>query len=569
MFDLPLRARPKAVVEGVALVVAVLLAAPGCSGGSGGGAQDGGTGGAPADGATGGTDGTAGGSGDVAGGDAGGADVAGSGDAAGPSGVCPAGAAEPSQPVWIVFGRRGRVPGENQGVQELYLADAHGGNPFDPTQPDPVSLTDFSLKGQTFRWCSQSPELPISCERSCRVDDGLNWMLVELPPPPPGAWDPSSPVHDPQSDKYDPDYASCLDDPVPPEVPDPSLGGTFALARRQAGFKFKVIKDLRLTNIAHAEFSGKYLYFTKKLDCTGPSCQFSVHRIDLTQGSLQVEDVLPGFPPGDFVGESIYTGWFFAGANGEALAFENPTIRSQSWWFWTQGTLSHVYEVCLQKQNDACIGAGSEYRDTDPLAISPDAQWITSFSVSEGNLRVWRFATQQELPPMWTNLVSVPPGSNYSTSACDYITEPWQFKEIREVQEAPEGQSILYLGFSDCGGPASKPATDILELPLDVIGNGLPLSETNVKRITRNPRDNTPNNIRIDTFDVCPGGDALVFSGTPSVDEQGFPLPRDSKSARNDRELYIIGRDGCGLKQLTRDVAWEVVSVQCIPAQTP
>jgi hypothetical protein len=129
---------------------------------------------------------------------------------------------------------------------------------------------------------------------------------------------------------------------------------------------------------------------------------------------------------------------------------------------------------------------------------------------------------------------------------------------------AAEGDSVVYIGHSECTGTGTKAATDILELPIAVIGNGKPVGPGDIFNITNNPKNSTPANIVLSSFDLCPGGQVMSVVGTPSVDASGKPLSANNLTATNDRELYVMGRDGCLKKQMTKDVKWEVISSKCV-----
>lgn len=105
-----------------------------------------------------------------------------------------------------------------------------------------------------------------------------------------------------------------------------------------------------------------------------------------------------------------------------------------------------------------------------------------------------------------------------------------------------------------------------MEMPISLIGSGQKIKTGDIRSITQNPRVNGVANIVISTFDVSPSGKTLVFAGTPSVDPKTRqPLGNNNQSTFTDKELYYIGWNGCGKKQITKDVKWEVTTVKAIP----
>ena len=330
-----------------------------------------------------------------------------------------------------------------------------------------------------------------------------------------------------------------------------------------------MIKGAILKNTSHFTFGGGKMFYSKQADCIGPSCFYDIHRVDLETNVNDASKILT-FPPNQDLADSIYKGYFEVSPDGEMLSLLNPTIRSQSYWVWESGTLHQLKLLCMNRQNGNCIGTGSHYTDRDPTALSPDKTMMGTFTVAESNQRIWRYLTNQEAEPLWSNMVTVPAGSDYYANACMHMSNPWEFKDVTGVQFTDDGQSLLYLGYSECGGIGTKAETDILSLPIDVIGAGKPIGEGDIFNITNNPKDSSSSNVVIGSFDSCPGGDVLAFTGTPSVDKQGNPLDSSQQSTFSDQELYLITTDGCTKKQLTKDVTWEVNSVKCItPKEIP
>jgi hypothetical protein len=198
------------------------------------------------------------------------------------------------------------------------------------------------------------------------------------------------------------------------------------------------------------------------------------------------------------------------------------------------------------------------------VAISPDHTLLQTFTVAEGRLRAWLYHTKEDVEPLWSNLTQVPSGSNYKNNICSHMTEDWQYAYARATPRfTPGGKSVFYLGRSECDDLA-KPETDILELPISLIGSGKPIADGDIRNVTNNPKDSSSANTVIEDFDLCPDGKTLVLVASPNVDGNGKELDDDSLTAKKNRELFFIGADGCGKEQMTYDLAYEVNSPLCV-----
>ena len=277
----------------------------------------------------------------------------------------------------------------------------------------------------------------------------------------------------------------------------------------------------------------------------------SMHRPQLTDilmrdlnVNVNEEIKLLEFPPSvEHLNGSIYKGYFTVSEDGKALSFLNPTIRSQSYFTWVEEKgLSFLKTLCETEENGKCIGTGSAYSDRDPAALSPDPEheYLVTMTVAENNQRVWRYRTNAEGEPKWTNVVSTPPGTSYWNNACSHMSEPWHYERVEGMQFTPDGESVVYLGRSDCSGIGLKPETDLLEMPISIIGNGKPIQPEDIRNITNN-EDNNSVQCRTGNFDLCANGEGLVAS-TPSVDDDGKPLDDENQATKSDRGCTFFKR---------------------------
>lgn len=252
----------------------------------------------------------------------------------------------PADDFWVVYGLKGRVPGDNFDEFDLFVRGPDGGNPLSPGDPEPLSITSFSLTGQEFQWCQDTEVVPLSCVKGCTVDDSLTWIAVGLPVPNP-EW------LDENNANYDPAY-DCLKSAK--EVPNAAKGFTVQLGKLDVNLKAQMIKGAIFANLAHFEFANERMYYSKQVACPGASCIYDIYYRDLSaQGNVNEEFKILTFPPEDDINDSIYKGYFHVSRDGKALTLLNPTIRSQSYYMWENGNLIFLKELCQQKQNEQCM----------------------------------------------------------------------------------------------------------------------------------------------------------------------------------------------------------------------
>lgn len=463
---------------------------------------------------------------------------------------------------WVLYSLRGRIPGQNEGITDYFLMSQEGGNPLDPSLVEPLSMTEFSLTGQQFQWCPQSPSEEIGCTNGCFLDEKLKWLAVQLPLPTPDQLDPSS-------EEYEPSF-DCLESQFP-DPPDVTKGVSVQLGQFTGLLKAKLIKDAILTNIVHLQFAGNYLYYSKLAQCTGPACQFDIYRANLA-GAFQKEKLFT-FPPDTHLNLNLwntqYKGHFHVSEDGEFLALQNPFFGAQQQWVWANGNIQLLQQNCDDGDVQCkSTGTGAEHTDRDPLAVAPDYQNIVTITNQGSRLRAWSYPVYEDEDGKWAVLMSVQEGESYQTQACNNLLEDWQYVSVEQIQYAPEGESVLYLGRSECGSVNSKARTDLLELNTDVLCSCTSIGDEDIRNITNNPEDSTASNIVFYSFDICPGGEVIAAVGTPKYDQSGNIIGDQSTAHRNDKELYLLSRDGGVIKQITREVSWEVQSVRCIEPLT-
>lgn len=409
----------------------------------------------------------------------------------------------------VAFTQLGRIAGENLGTSDLWLMNADGS--------EAASLTGFV----------QADDPTLNCNNSCLVDDSLSWIAVATGP---------------QSDE----------------------GFSFQIGRISPALVVSLAKSAPLERIVDLHFAGGYLYYSRLLRTEGYSEQFEIWRANLRNPAQQ--ENLFAFPPDDVLEGSIYRGHFQVSPDGTKVVLLQPTIRSQAVYVWQNGALDQIDYICPLWRNDQCYGAGSEYSDVDPLAISADGQRIAAFVIAGRELRVRLYDLRDLSTKPYKNLAQVSSGETYKAYICNE-KEPWQFATVdSQPRFTPDGSAILYIGRSECG--TAKPETDILRLDVARILDAEPIEEGDVVNLTNVPKTGGSEQVVITHFDLSPDGETVVFTGTPMFQENGEPIPASSSRHENDYDVYVQAASAGGeLRQVTNDKKWQAVAPQGLPTQ--
>ena len=198
-----------------------------------------------------------------------------------------------------------------------------------------------------------------------------------------------------------------------------------------------MLKGAILRNVSHFTFKAGKMFYSRRNPCTGPSCTYDILMRDFECKCERGNQTSRIPTECEHLNGSIYKGYFTVSEDGKALSFLNPTIRSQSYFTWVEEKgLSFLKTLCETEENGKCIGTGSAYSDRDPAALSPDPEheYLVTMTVAENNQRVWRYRTNAEGEPKWTNVVSTPPGTSYWNNACSHMSEPWHYERVEGMQ---------------------------------------------------------------------------------------------------------------------------------------
>lgn len=332
-----------------------------------------------------------------------------------------------------------------------------------------------------------------------------------------------------------------------------------------------------VTDVAHMTWAESVLYYSRNVVCpTGTAAVtqcFDVFRFD--PKNPEVAQRLTQMPPVEEEGLTTafqYGGFFRVGEDGKTLIFFVPTNVSVTVWIYRDGLRRKVLgPLCAAKDPyGQCIqspGGTSMFREHNPVALSQDGRTLV-FPLLEENreLKLYRYEIGDP-EARFSTLLSVP--SDYLKNAC-YNRLPWQITEVRgPLRFSPLGDEVLFIGAHTCKPNQVKPWTNILRLDVAKIGVGAPLSEADFEKVTDNPQGYTARAIAISDFDLSPSGEYVVFSGTPTVDMEGNPLPSqpDGRHER-DSEVHVTRYDGGVLPvQVTNDVMWRADQVMAVVAQ--
>jgi len=324
-------------------------------------------------------------------------------------------------------------------------------------------------------------------------------------------------------------------------------------------FKFGIVPDIK-----HLQFAANYFFYSRQKQCKGTGkCQYEIHRVDLVNpdASKEVFTIMPPSDDPDWIeNDTTYDGYFRASLDGSTVLFLTPTIRSTKIYAWRDGVLHKLDYICPFKQGDQCVGTGSQYHDDDPAAIAPDNKTILVWMIVDRWNRLRRYEIGGGGGVKYTDLASVPAGTqNYYDAICANL-QPWQHATVRgQPQFSPDGKTVYMLGHSDCPGKSTdKPWTDILALPVEKIGDGADLTEADLINLTKNPREVSPLNVRVDGFALSPAGQHIVFNGTPGYDSKGNAIKATDLRHKIDRELWVMPIDGSwAKKQVTSEISWK------------
>ncbi len=348
-----------------------------------------------------------------------------------------------------------------------------------------------------------------------------------------------------------------------------SSGGftNYTLGTMNEGLEVFVGKFGLLKDVAHLEFSGPYLFYSTPSQCLSTGkCQFAIHRRTMAAATdSQVGDdiVLTVMTPTndiDFIeNDTTYNGYFRVSHDAKTLVFLSTTIRSVKVYAWREGTLHEMDWICEHPIGEGaekkCVGTGSQYHDNDPAAIAPDGKTIVFFTVVDRWLRARKYTIGSAAAASFSNLAEVPSGGAYLQNYCGAIA-PWQHGQVvGQPYFSANGETLYYLGLSNCGD--LKPYTDIVGIATAKVGDGTPVTESDLVNFTNNPRDDSVDNRWIRSFTMSPERKVFVIEATPWYGSSGEKLGEQDKRQTNDTELYSLASQlGAQMVQITNEASY-------------
>jgi hypothetical protein len=451
---------------------------------------------------------------------------------------------------WVVYSRRDRnVAGGTPKPSDLVLASwknpgavtnagtfGIGASPLDPAKPA-IELTKFSFK--------QAGNL--SCANGCFLSRDMHFIAVATEKP-------------------------------------TATGYTFQLASVSDQLQVFVGKFGKIKDVAHLEFAanaeGTFLFYSTPTTC-GPTgkCQYDIHRLgplgDENGGDTVITKMAPDEDPDVQGNDTTYNGFFRVSANGATMTFLTTTIRSLRLYMWHESvengvktaSVSHPQDgyICENPVGDSCVGTGSQYHDSDPIAISPEGNTVLLFTIVDRWLRVRKYKLGTEEASVFSDLVEVAPGTTYLQSVCDAIkAKPWQLAQVKDQpQFSADGKSVYFLGYAECPkGGIQKKWTDIIALPVDKIGSKI--GQEDWHYLTHNPRDDSTANKVIGGFSLSPQRQVLILSATASLQQSGTPIPDGQDRAKTDTELYSLVIGDSKMVEITNELTFAADAPQTV-----
>jgi len=368
------------------------------------------------------------------------------------------------------------------------------------------SITSLSLKTEG-----------TTCQAGCFTDREMKWIAIGKPVTSSGAFD-------------------------------------FELGKFTPTLEAKIVKGFELNQVIDFAFGGEYLFFSRLTgqDASGPGGKYyTVSRVPLDDPGGKV-DILPEFPTIGDRPNSTYQGHFRVEPTGQSMLLLNPTIGSQQVFHWRDGIIEELHKICPDEINGACISSGSQYGDLDPLAVSSDGVNVAGVFQNNDALSIYRYDLEENRT-YFNNLVSIPVGSTYETASCYNTPSHFPWVRVLQAEISPDGQNVILLASNDCPD-RTKEETDLVSIPLAAIGDGTPIESVDIRNITNNAKGQVAANVIIESFDLSPDGQAIVFSGSPYLDNDGITTLGDKdQRGIQDRELYLVTMDGKTRNQLTND----------------
>ncbi len=448
----------------------------------------------------------------------------------------------PTPDFWVLYSRSSRLPGAPDTDNDLVLSDADNPGAVENASAYGCGISPFGDKKKCIELTKYAFKnaKTLNCNYGCVLSPDMKFIAIaDGPPDKDGLF-----TYVPGTIQYYPTSSTK--------------------------FLFIVDKFEKIPKVRDLHFAGPYLFYSTPIHTfTTNVSQYEIRRrnmVDFEDAEKTLTLMAPQTDPDANPAKphTTYSGRFRVSANGETLLFLTPTIRSLKVWSWSKGILTQHDYIC-ENPIDAttCVGTGSQYKDNDPAAVSPDGKTIVLFTIVGRYFRVRRYTVGETKDSTFTNLVTLPGGANYLQDICLNLPQ-WLHARVRPgstPQFAEDGKTLYFLGLSECGGSKEKEFTDIMSLNIEDIGK--PVSKAMVVNYTNNPRENSPQNRWIRNFVLSPDRKFFIFNASPTYGSSGDPLPRTDARQLKDTEIYVMPAQAkATMMQITNEGAYNATGAQ-------
>ncbi len=409
-----------------------------------------------------------------------------------------------------LFSNRGRLP-DNADENDLWLMDADGS--------DQIAIT--TLGGL------KDLDPPLSCNYGCFVSPNLKWIAVVAGPP-------------------------------------TATGFTLRLGQFDSSMKVSLLKGAEITDIIDFQFVADRMFYSKIASCAGAACEYAFSVVELEE-NVNLPIPFETYPKGEAAAGTTYKGHFRVGDDGNTMVMLNTTIRSVQVSMWKAGTGTVQLDfICKFGSQDNCTGTGSEYTDTDPVALDPTGRYIAFFTFADRWQRIHLYDTQGGVTVTSSIVAEVDSGAYVENACKDGVLADWQWRRVvSDAYFTPDGSEIVFIGENDCpvnGAPPKKARSNIYRIKVATLLSGKTLEESDVFNVTKHPAGDVTLNRLPNAFQITPDGATLLFTGTPMYEQSGSLIADGGARQRNDREVYRIRLDGTNAEQLTNYVQFSAES---------
>jgi hypothetical protein len=304
-------------------------------------------------------------------------------------------------------------------------------------------------------------------------------------------------------------------------------------------------------------------------------------RIDLSGPNPAGEESLFTFPTEAALDATLPpSGNFRMGQDGKTVIVLGPTVASQSVWLWRGPTGLPVQvtgPICAGiGPDDTCISAGLGFRDTDPVALSPDGNHLVLALVEDNRSLVLTHVDLRNDPRTrkTASLLALQGETkDYGLNRC-YNRQAWQPTFVlAPLRFTPDGTEIVFVAGTDCEPNKNRSWTNVLALPLARIDAEGAIARDDLRWITDFPQGDTLAacvSILPGAMDLSPTGDYVVFAGSPTLNSSFEVIPDSNPQLTSDAEVWVTRRDGTTEPvQLTAKSGWRVTSTLAIPVPPP